>query len=866
MKNSIVEREQSWLAFLERWPLEKLHNMTLAEYSSPANQDSFCYWLEKRTEDIGSIWGGSAFKFGVYARKDRSYQKSDLGRRFGSEYGWLEKYGESAESAFKKVLNEIVKIAQAAHNNVLSEIDNADLGDAVSWKIAFLYQKRSVPCVLAIFKPDYLRLLLGTNSRVVSHLHQELIQRIQGPLDCHALLDYGDRLWDEIQSKTRTELQREETIEYFLQSSHFEPIKKPTKKLAGFVGSSGGQLAVSLENANVTLYLRDGEWLKAFAGRVQQIVRYKAHSPRSSNLAANAPQLDIGNPIVKVVVPTKAVLMDLCDAYNDDTQSEPYPLVEEESMPTVTSPDVALNQIFFGPPGTGKTYTTLNEALRILDPDCLAAHPYAADEDRTALKKRFDELVKEGRIRFVTFHQSFSYEDFVEGLRAESDDDTQQLRYEVVDGIFKSLCDVASAKVTIQAEAPLSLVGRQVWKMSLGNTLGSDAGVYDECVQGGYALLGYGGALDFSGCKTRGDVQQRFIDAGVAINTPNDYNVTSVTTFVTRMKVGDLIVVSDGNFKFRAIGEITGDYIFNPHEEYVDAYAQMRAVKWLRQYTPSLPHAELMNNQFSQMTLYELRKPALDLDKLTALLGHSAPVNNSSSADSVALTNDSRVLIIDEINRGNISRIFGELITLIEPSKRAGEKEALSVVLPYSKKTFSVPNNIYLIGTMNTADRSLSGLDIALRRRFTFKEMPPRPDLLRNVSVGDLNMGELLSVLNQRIEILLDRDHCLGHAYFMPLSKGGELPLLANIFRQQILPLLQEYFFEDWQRIQWVLNDHRKKYELRFIRQPESDLDLLFGEDVAVNEQSRRWEINEAAFEQPAAYMGILSSEGAERE
>ncbi|MEE3591218.1 AAA family ATPase, partial [Pseudomonas aeruginosa] len=124
-----------------------------------------------------------------------------------------------------------------------------------------------------------------------------------------------------------------------------------------------------------------------------------------------------------------------------------------------------------------------------------------------------------------------------------------------------------------------------------------------------------------------------------------------------------------------------------------------------------------------------------------------------------------RVLIIDEINRGNVSRIFGELITLIEQSKRAGAEEALSVVLPYSKQRFSVPQNVYLIGTMNTADRSLAGLDIALRRRFEFREMPPRPELLDDVRIGGLNVGQLLRTMNQRIEVLLDRDHCLGHAY-----------------------------------------------------------------------------------------------------
>lgn len=529
----------------------------------------------------------------------------------------------------------------------------------------------------------------------------------------------------------------------------------------------------------------------------------------------------------------------------------------ENDMLLQILPNVAaLNQILYGPPGTGKTYATIEASLEVLDNAYLHTHR----NDRSALKSRFDQLSDEGRIRFVTFHQSFSYEDFVEGLRAESDEASGQLRYEVIDGVFKSLCEIAGAKVTQQSDAPVELGNRKIWKMSLGNTQGSDAGIYDECVQAGYILLGYGGNIDFKGCVGRSDIQQRFAEAGVTLAGPNDYNLTSVSSFVTKMKAGDLVVVSDGNFKFRAIGEISGDYSYKPHPDYDGDYAQMRPVKWLRQYSPSLPHGELLNGQFSQMTLYELRSPTLNRDKLQALLGIQAKAGSEGVVDAPALrsTGDARVLIIDEINRGNVSRIFGELITLIEPSKRAGADEALSVVLPYSKERFSVPDNVYLIGTMNTADRSLSGLDIALRRRFVFREMPPRPELLDEVSVEGVNIGELLRVMNQRIEVLLDRDHCLGHAYFMPLLKDPSLDGLASIFRNQIVPLLQEYFFEDWQRIQWVLNDHRKSPVDQFISQQSTNVQTLFGAEVNVGPNAYTWQVSDEAFERLEAYAGII--------
>lgn len=210
-------------------------------------------------------------------------------------------------------------------------------------------------------------------------------------------------------------------------------------------------------------------------------------------------------------------------------------------------------------------------------------------------------------------------------------------------------------------------------------------------------------------------------------------------------------------------------------------------------------------------------------------------------------------MIIDEINRGNVSRIFGELITLIEAGKRNGAAEAFEVTLPYSKKRFSVPNNLWIIGTMNTADRSLAGLDIALRRRFSFVEMQPKYQLLANVNVvhdgKSVNIGKLLEIMNQRIEILLDRDHCIGHALMMPLLEDPTLDHLAHIFGKQIIPLMQEYFFENWERISWVLNDdNQREKSLRFISQSggEAALEKLFGSQRAQSLalSDRRWQIN----------------------
>jgi 5-methylcytosine-specific restriction endonuclease McrBC GTP-binding regulatory subunit McrB len=163
-------------------------------------------------------------------------------------------------------------------------------------------------------------------------------------------------------------------------------------------------------------------------------------------------------------------------------------------------------------------------------------------------------------------------------------------------------------------------------------------------------------------------------------------------------------------------------------------------------------------------------------------------------------------LFIDEINRGNVSAIFGELITLIEEDKRLGAENELRVKLPYSKKDFGVPLNLYIIGTMNTADRSVEALDTALRRRFCFEELLPNTSLLQNRKFNDFNLQEVLETINDRIEALLDRDHTIGHSYFMKVS-SNDTKALQSVFENNIIPLLQEYFYHDYEKIALVLGE-----------------------------------------------------------
>ena len=206
-------------------------------------------------------------------------------------------------------------------------------------------------------------------------------------------------------------------------------------------------------------------------------------------------------------------------------------------------------------------------------------------------------------------------------------------------------------------------------------------------------------------------------------------------------------------------------------------------------------------------------------------------------------------IFIDEINRGNISKIFGELITLIEPSKRLGADDEIMVELPYSKEKFGVPSNLYIIGTMNTADRSIALMDTALRRRFEFVEMMPEYDNLNKINIEGINIGEMLKTINDRIEYLYDRDHTIGHAYFMGVT---DIKTLANVFKNKILPLLQEYFYDDWEKIRLVLGDSQ------FIKE-KKPANALFKSGTDYIDDKILYEIDKEAFYNEQNYLKIYS-------
>ncbi len=465
----------------------------------------------------------------------------------------------------------------------------------------------------------------------------------------------------------------------------------------------------------------------------------------------------------------------------------------------VMTPPDPTNLILYGPPGTGKTYNTAREAVRLCDGDT----PYAEDADgRAALMERYGELCRKKRISFVTFHQNFSYEDFVEGLRPISGSadgepgSASGFSLQAQDGIFKQIAELAASNrgKTIGDAGALIDRTRTIFKMSLGRSReAEDDVIYQDAIEGGYVVLGWGGDVDWS--DPRFDdfpaIKERWREDEPDAHG-NNANIAQTYTFRANMQIGSLVVISDGNRKFRAIGQVTGPYQFVAGRN--GDYNHRRAVRWLWHSDESLPAARIYGKDLSQVSAYQMNSRLVDWDALEQVVAGGGEVVATTGAP------EPYVLIIDEINRANISNVFGELITLIEPDKRIDKANALKVTLPYSKTEFGVPANLHIVGTMNTADRSIALLDTALRRRFTFREMAPRLDLLK--VVDDIDLSAVLRSMNDRIEYLVDREHRIGHAFFIGCRDSDEIDA---VMRDKVIPLLQEYFFEDWSGIRAVL-------------------------------------------------------------
>lgn len=443
-----------------------------------------------------------------------------------------------------------------------------------------------------------------------------------------------------------------------------------------------------------------------------------------------------------------------------------------ESEATMESTISGLNTILYGPPGTGKTYNTINKALQIVGFDLKG-------KSRKEIKDEFDKRVLAGEIVFTTFHQSMSYEDFIEGIKPKTVGNNSVI-YEVEDGIFKSICNKA------------------------------------RFVAGNFETV-----ID----KLKQEVSEEDGKTPITIKA-------AATTFDVRY---------------------IGTNVF-----YVQPHSSTKENAW---YPVNINNIRKAFETENYQGLYNPTYIREILKYLTDKYGLRKSNNNNQEQKKY-------VLIIDEINRGNVSQIFGELITLIEEDKRQGKPEAISVKLPYSKEEFSVPPNLYILGTMNTADRSVEALDTALRRRFMFEEIMPQPEIIQHQFEKDflnkcvefhhlkwedekwleieedytdllndeelenfrqvirdnykdkmsyeeyysfwinknvaIKSVEILQTINNRVEVLVNRDNLIGHAFFIGKYTWASL---QTVFHKNIIPLLQEYFYGDYGKIGLVIGE-----------------------------------------------------------
>ena len=436
------------------------------------------------------------------------------------------------------------------------------------------------------------------------------------------------------------------------------------------------------------------------------------------------------------------------------------------------------NIVLHGAPGTGKTYDIPELAVRLCDPSFMSM-----GRSREEIVKRYNQLKDDERLTFTTFHQSLDYEDWIEGLRPVVDE-TSQVTYEIEDGVFKRLCEAAERSKLEGNQYGISSES-DVWKVSLKRT--GDNDVRKDCMEKDYIRIGWDEYGDEISDETDG-------------SSRNDNGKQILNAYINKMKVGDIVMSCYSSKEIDAIGVITGDYRY---DESLPAYKRIRPVHWLIKGKRENIVERNGGKEMVESTVYRLK--SIHVEDVEAILEKYGVFIEQEKDDKPY------VMVIDELNRWNVSKVFGELITLLEADKRKGSKNEESVKLPYSKKSFHVPDNVYLIATMNTADRSLGSLDYAIRRRFAF--ISERPIGL----VDDRFNAELFEKVSRLFvknfdaykasgwdatmrllpaETLSDEykpeDVWIGHSYFLMRDEEGVDNSRERIL-YELIPLLEEY-------------------------------------------------------------------------
>lgn len=752
--------------------------MPIEKYTNLNRSDSFCFWLESETYELGSIWGGAAYKFGIF-KFDK--EPKDTSNPSDDQYAWYRKHGATRDAAYGKVLEGLCSIAEAAAVGDFQKVeDNDTYGEACKWKIAFLYSGMKL---IPIYNKSMMSRIAEhygmPNSSTASMLElQEYMVKKKGNKD---LYDFYNEL-----------LAVYETLiadgNVWMIMGDADTLKNPVIEMGKSVSSGlkdyssftsledlGNRFREVKGNTDVKVPYAYWQFIKDVKiGDVVAVFSNKIMYGKNSHVIYGwgvitseiINDVESENPLQRKVEWKRIFEEPVLDNktrnsmfFHGTTKDQAEHIRQLLSITELHNQTVSMeslqtyidlllenrNLVLTGAPGTGKTYLAKEIAKAM---GCTGA-------DRN----------------FVQFHPSYDYTDFVEGLRPVNDGNSQ-VGFERKDGVFKSFCKTALLQTAIVENNIFYGLNEdpKVWKVLLAST--GDNPMRTDCMKNGYIRIGWDmyGDVDFS------DFDE-FSEGGKII----------LNAFQNKMQIGDIVVSCYGEYTTDAIGIITGEYEYSEDK---GNYCRYRTVNWILK-NVKLDTKALIGKKMMQPTVYKLSVP---VDKIIDFVKENRPTRAVSTA---AVNLKPQVFIIDEINRGDLSKIFGELFFCIDPGYR-GKKGMVqtqyqNMIDPNDifSNGFYIPENVYIIATMNDIDRSVESMDFAMRRRFAWYEVDPkeRVEMLDKLESCKEEAIIRMNRLNDAITEKLGSAYQIGPAYFLKLKEGD----FNKLWKMNLKPLLQEY-------------------------------------------------------------------------